>query len=88
LKTFENPRSISEFIDELVFRFLGGEASENIKNKIFQALLGDLNEDHWSEEINNLINSTSSAEQSYSNIDWRLGNAFEIMGQTGEFHLF
>ena len=58
------------------------------KNKIFQALLGDLNEDHWSEEINNLINSTSSVEQSYSSIEWRLGNAFEIMGQTGEFHLF
>ena len=88
LKTFENPRSISEFTNELVFRFLGGEASENTKNKIFQALLGDLNEDHWSEEINNLINSTSSVEQSYSSIEWRLGNAFEIMGQTGEFHLF
>ena len=25
---------------------------------------------------------------SYRNIEWRLGNAFEVLGTTGEFHLF
>ncbi len=88
LKTFENPSSISSFTDELIFRFLGGEASSNTKNKINQALLGDINETHWNEEINNIINSSSSIKNSYRNIEGRLGNAFEVIGQTGEFHLF
>ena len=88
LKTYENPSSISSFIDEFIFRFLGGEASENTKDKIHQALLGDINEIHWSEEINNIINAPMESKGSYRNIEWRLGNAFEVLGATGEFHLY
>ena len=88
LKTYENPSSISSFIDELIFRFLGGVASDNTKDKIHQALLGDINEIHWSEEINNIINAPMESKGSYRNIEWRLGNAFEVLGTAGEFHLF
>ena len=88
LKTYKNPSSISMFIDELIFRFLGGETSTNTKNKIYQALLGDINEIHWSEEINNIISSSTESKGSYKHIEWRLGNAFEVLGTTGEFQLF
>jgi uncharacterized protein (DUF1800 family) len=89
LKTFDDPGSINSFINELIFRFLGGETSTNTTNKINQALLGDIDESHWTEEINNLINnSTSDNKNSYRNIEWRISNVFDIIGQIGEFHLF
>ena len=89
MKTFDDPGSINSFINELIFRFLGGETSTNTTNKINQALLGDIDESHWTEEINNLINnSTSDNKNSYRNIEWRISNVFDIIGQIGEFHLF
>ena len=88
LKTFDDPSSISSFKDELIFRFLGGGASDNTVNKINQALLAGVDENHWTEEINNLINSPSSSKNSYKNIERRLKNVFDIIGQIGEFHLF
>ena len=60
----------------------------NTVNKINQALLAGVDENHWTEEINNLINSPSSSKNSYKNIERRLKNVFDIIGQIGEFHLF
>ena len=87
-KSFENPKSINLFIDELIFRFLGGEPSNSLRQKISQALLNDINEDHWSDEVSKLIDQEVPDRNIYSSMEWRLGNAFEVLGTTGEFHLF
>ena len=88
LKTFENPKNINSFIDQLIFRFIGGEPSSKIREKLNQALLNDINESHWSDEVSKIIEIQSPDKSSYSSIEWRLGNAFEVLGLTGEFHLF
>lgn len=88
LESFENPKNINLFIDELIFRFLGGEPSTNTRQKINQALLNDINESHWSDEVSKIIDTQSPDRSSYSSLEWRLGNAFEVLGLTGEFHLF
>ena len=88
LKTFENPKNINSFIDQLIFRFIGGEPSSKIREKLNQALLNDINESHWSDEVSKIIEIQSPDKSSYSSMEWRLGNAFEVLGLTGEFHLF
>ena len=55
LKSFENPKNINSFIEELIFRFLGGDPSPNTRQKINQALLNGINEDHWEEEVIKII---------------------------------
>jgi len=88
VKSFENPKSINLFIDELIFRFLGGEPSNILRQKISQALLNNINEDHWTDEVSKLIDQEVPDRNTYSSMEWRLGNAFEVLGTTGEFHLF
>jgi len=88
LKSFEDPKNINSFIEELIFRFLGGDPSANTRQKINQALLNDINEDHWEEEVSKIIDLTTPEKSSYQSVEWRLGNAFEVLGTTGEFHLF
>ena len=88
LKSFENPKNINLFIEELIFRFLGGDPSPNTRQKINQALLNDINEDHWEEEVSKIIDLATPEKSSYQSVEWRLGNAFEVLGTTGEFHLF
>lgn len=88
LETFENPKDIELFVSELVFRFLGGEPSDSTRQKINQALLNDINENHWVEEISKIIDQDIPNEGSYASIEFRLGNAFEALGLSGEFQLF
>jgi len=88
LKTYENPHDVDNFINELCFRFSGGAPSSLTKQRIRQGLLGDINEEHWTEELENILDSNAVDETSYDSISWRLGNAFEVIGLTGEFHLF
>ena len=88
LNSYKNPASINPFIDELIFRFLGGEPSIGTREKIKQALIGDINENHWTEEIEKIINSSSPDKNSYQSIKYRLNNAFEVINLLGEFHLF
>ncbi|MDA9588514.1 DUF1800 family protein [Flavobacteriaceae bacterium] len=88
LKSFEDPKNINSFIEELIFRFLGGDPSSNTRQKINQALLNNINEDHWEEEVSNIIDQDTPNKGSYDSVEYRLGNAFEVLGTTGEFHLF
>jgi hypothetical protein len=88
LKSFENPKNINSFIEELIFRFLGGDPSPNTRQKINQALLNGINEDHWEEEVIKIIDLAKPEKSSYQSIEGRLGNAFEVIGLTGEFQLF
>ena len=88
LKTYANPYSIDSFINELCFRFLGGEAAANTFDKLNQALLNGINKNHWVEEVENIIDSDTPDENSYKNLEWRIANAFEVLSLTGEFHLF
>jgi len=88
LNTFESPKNIELFVNELVFRFLGGEPSNSLRQKISQALLNNINENHWEEEISNILDQDTPNKASYDSIYWRLGNAFEVLGTAGEFHLF
>ena len=88
IKSFENPKNINLFIDELIFRFLGGDPSPNTRQKINQIFLNGINEDHWSDEVAKLIDQEVPDRNIYSSMEWRLGNAFEVIGLTGEFHLF
>ena len=88
LNTFENPLDINSFINELCFRFLGGTPSELTIQRINQVLIGDINNQHWEEEINKIIGGDTPNKISYDLISQRLGEAFELMGLEGEFHLF
>ena len=88
LSTFKSPQNMESFINELVFRFLGGEPSNSLRQKISQALLNNINEDHWGEEISNILDQDTPNKGSYDTVEYRLGNAFEVLGSTGEFQLF
>ena len=88
LKTFDNPKDIDLLIDELIFRFIGQNPSDNTLQKINQALLNDINEDHWADEVSKIIDQEIPDRSSYDSIYWRLGNAFEVLLLTGEFQLF
>ena len=46
--------------------------------KLNQALLNDINESHWSDEVSKIIEIQSPDKSSYSSMEWRLGNAFEV----------
>ena len=88
LSTFKSPQNMESFINELVFRFLGGEPSNSLRQKISQVLLNNINEDHWGEEISNILDQDIPNKGSYDTVEYRLGNAFEVLGSTGEFQLF
>jgi hypothetical protein len=53
-----------------------------------QALLGGNSEDHWKEELEKILLTDNPDESSYYSISWRIGAAFEVVGTSGEFHLF
>jgi hypothetical protein len=45
INTFENPTSLTQFVDQFIFRFLGGEPSENIRQDLMN-IFGD-SQNHW-----------------------------------------
>ena len=86
INTFENPTSLNQFVDQFIFRFLGGEISENIRQDLMN-IFGD-SENHWEEEINKLIGSSSFSKEEYSSVERRFENAFKTLSIIGEFQLF
>ena len=86
INTFENPTSLNQFVDQFIFRFLGGEISENIRQDLMN-IFGD-SENHWEEEINKLIGSSSFSKEEYSSVERRFQNAFKSLSIIGEFQLF
>ena len=50
--------------------------------------LGGNSEDHWKEELEKILLTDNPDESSYYSISWRIGAAFEVVGTSGEFHLF
>ena len=88
LRSFDDPYNYESFLDELIFRFIGGQPPNNLKEKINQIILNNVNEVHWEEEIKEIIDNPGSNKDSYWNVEWKLGQAIELMSSTGEFQLF
>jgi hypothetical protein len=88
LNSFSNPFEYTSFIEEMTFRLLGGEPSSSTLLGLNQALLGGNSEDHWKEELEKILLTDNPDESSYYSISWRIGAAFEVVGTSGEFHLF
>lgn len=88
LNSFSNPFEYTSFIEEMTFRLLGGEPSSSTLLDLNQALLGGNSEDHWKEELEKILLTDNPDESSYYSISWRIGAAFEVVGTSGEFHLF
>ena len=85
ISSFQNPSNIDQFLEELNDRFLGMEIPEVTKLRLRNALLNGVSEAHWTEEVNNVLNSGETNPESF--VRWRLENTLYLYTMLGEFHL-
>jgi hypothetical protein len=83
---YSNVDDLTNLIQELSNRLLGGDIPVNAKERIKQSVLSGKSESYWTEAVNDYRNNPS--EQNKNNLDWRIQNLLSQFFQLGEINLF
>jgi hypothetical protein len=86
LMKYSNVDDLTNLIQELSNRLLGGDIPVNAKERIKQSVLSGKSESYWTEAVNDYRNNPS--EQNKNNLDWRIQNLLSQFFQLGEINLF
>jgi len=93
-QTFTNPLEIDDFIDELCMRFLGNGVNTEIKVRIKGKLINGIDENHWREETELIINLNPNQKindleviEKYDSLKNRFFNALKEIVKTPEYQV-
>ena len=83
---YSNVDDLTNLIQELSNRLLGGDIPVNAKERIKQSVLSGKSESYWTEAVDEYRNNPN--EQNKNNLDWRIQNLLSQFFQLGEINLF
>jgi len=86
LMKYSNVDDLTNLIQELSNRLLGGDIPVNAKERIKQSVLSGKSESYWTEAVDEYRNNPN--EQNKNNLDWRIQNLLSQFFQLGEINLF
>ena len=85
LNTYQNPANFEDFFNEFNERLCGAPVESSTYEMLKNELLGNINEMHWEEYINNFLDDPS--KENINSIQWRFDNVLFKFFELSVYHI-